>query len=543
MNAASPSLGLSREESSRRAWVRWLAPSLSDCFFAAIIVWTFLISPYGWAQLLADGDTGWHIRTGQWIWAEGRFPYTDLFSFSKAGESWFAWEWGSDVWFAFLFDHLGLKGVTLFAGAWIALFAWVILRYMVWRGANGILSLLIALVTVGACSLHYLARPHIFTLLFVPLSLWTIEADRRKTGKLVWLLVPLTILWTNLHGGFLALIAFLGLLTAGTAIELGWNSGWNFKEPRVTFAPALRYGLLTIACALSTFVNPYGWRLHQHIAAYLNSDWIKTVVQEFQAPTFRGEGLRQYEMLLFAALLSAAVLLARRKVVEPLWILFWAHQSLTSARHITLFAALASPIVACEATRLWDGFCAGAGRKSVRAILHSLSADLTAGLKWSSVWPIVLVGALLAVQEPIHWPQDFPREKFPVELIRKHEGLIRDSRLLTTDQWGDYILFHYWPQQKVFVDGRSDFYGPKVGNEYLRISHGGWDWNQLIERYGFNAALVPSTWPLAALLKQHPHWRLLSDDGKALIFQRITAEPGAVVTTAAARPGKIWERH
>ncbi|HZO52156.1 MAG TPA: hypothetical protein VFB63_05550 [Bryobacteraceae bacterium] len=543
MSAASPSLDMTREDPARRIWVRWLTPSLSDFFFVAIVTWTFLISPFGWAQLLADGDTGWHIRTGQWIFAEGRFPYTDMFSFSKAGESWFAWEWGSDLWFAFLFDRAGLKGITLFAGAWIALFAWVILRYMVWRGANGILALLISLVAVGASSLHYLARPHIFTLLFVPLSLWIIEADRRKTGNLIWLLVPLTVLWTNLHGGFLALIAFLGLLTVGSAIELAWNSGWNWKEPRVTFAPALRYGLLTLACALATVVNPYGWKLHQHIAAYLNSDWIKSVVQEFQAPTFRGEGLRQYEMLLFAALLVAASMLARRRVVEPLWILFWAHQSLTSARHITLFAALAGPLVACEATRLWNSFRAGAGRKSVRAILHSMSTDLSAGMKWSSVWPLLFIGTLLALQEPIRWPQDFPSQKFPTDLVRKHEVLIRDSRLLTTDQWGDYVLFHYWPAQKVFIDGRSDFYGPKIGNEYLRLSQGGWDWNQLLDRHGFTAALVPLEWPLAALLKQHPGWKVLSDDGKALVFQKIAAKPQSAAASGAVTPGKIWGRH
>jgi hypothetical protein len=509
----------------------------------AIITWTFLISPHGWAQLLADGDTGWHIRTGQWIWAEGRFPYTDLFSFSKAGQEWFAWEWGSDIWFAYLFDHFGLKGVTLFSGAWIALFAWLLLRYMVWRGANAFIALLVALVTVGACSLHYLARPHIFTLLFVPLSLWIIEADRRKPGKLLWSLVPLTILWTNLHGGFLALIAFLGLLTAGTAIELAWNAGWNLSRPGATFAPALRYGLLTAACGMSTIVNPYGWKLHQHIAAYLNSDWIKTVVQEFQAPTFRGEGLRQYEMLLIGGLLVAAAMLARRQVVETLWILFWAHQSLTSARHITLFAALAGPLVAVEATRIWEGWCTGAGRKSIRGILASMSADLGAGLRWSSVWPVLLIAGLLAVQEPIRWPRDFPTQKFPVELIQKHEDLIRHSRLLTTDQWGDYILFHYWPVQRVFVDGRSDFYGPKVGNEYLRISQGGWDWKQLLERYGFTAALVPGDWPLASLLKQHPQWRVLSDDGKALVFQKIGATNPATLAAAAGTSGKIWGPH
>ncbi len=82
MSASSPTLGLTGESTRRASWTRWLTPSLSDCFFVAMMTWSFLLTPLGWAQLLADGDTGWHIRTGQWILAEGRFPYSDLFSFS-----------------------------------------------------------------------------------------------------------------------------------------------------------------------------------------------------------------------------------------------------------------------------------------------------------------------------------------------------------------------------------------------------------------------------------------------------------------------------
>lgn len=543
MSATSPTLGIAHDAAGRRGWSRWLAPSLSDCFFVALMTWTFLVSPYGWAQLLADGDTGWHIRTGEWILAEGRVPYTDLFSFSKADQPWFAWEWGSDVWFALLHGQFGLKGLALFAGAWIGLFAWLLLRAMLWRGANGMIAILVTLIAVGAASLHYLARPHLFTLLFVPLSLWILDADRRSPSRLLWTLVPLTILWTNLHGGFLALIAFLGLLTLGTGIESLWVAGWKLGDSRATFAPALRYGWLTAACVLSTLVNPYGWHLHQHIAAYLNSDWIKTVVQEFQAPTFRGEGLRQYELLLFAALLASAALLARRRVVEPLWILFWAHQSLTSARHVTLFAALAAPIVAVEATRLWDAVRQGAPRKSVLAILHSLSRDIGSGMRWSSVWPLVFLGALLAVDEPLKWPRDFPQEKFPVALVGKHQELMSRSRLLTSDQWGDYILYRFWPQQKVFVDGRSDFFGPRLGNEYLRLTQGGWDWRQILDRHGFNAALVPLEWPLASLLKAHPGWRLLSDDGKALVFQKKELTSSRQASGGVLPTGKIWGRH
>ena len=42
---------------------RLLTPSLADVFFVALLAGAFL-RPGGLQALLADGDTGWHIRTG-----------------------------------------------------------------------------------------------------------------------------------------------------------------------------------------------------------------------------------------------------------------------------------------------------------------------------------------------------------------------------------------------------------------------------------------------------------------------------------------------
>ncbi|HEX6896844.1 MAG TPA: hypothetical protein VF146_16310, partial [Bryobacteraceae bacterium] len=64
-------------------WVRALTPSFADCFFAAILAWLFICGANGWKSLLGDGDTGWHIRTGQYILAQHSVPVHDLFSFSK----------------------------------------------------------------------------------------------------------------------------------------------------------------------------------------------------------------------------------------------------------------------------------------------------------------------------------------------------------------------------------------------------------------------------------------------------------------------------
>ena len=121
--AALPSLPPARIDMLlRHRWGRLLVPSLLDLLFIALIGWLFMSSgPHGWQSLLADADVGWHIRTGEYILNHHQVPHHDLYSFSKPGAPWYAWEWLSDVIDARLFRGAGLKGVVLAAGVVIAL--------------------------------------------------------------------------------------------------------------------------------------------------------------------------------------------------------------------------------------------------------------------------------------------------------------------------------------------------------------------------------------------------------------------------------------
>jgi hypothetical protein len=128
----------------------------------------------------------------------------------------------------------------------------------------------------------------------------------------------------------------------------------------------------------------------------------------------------------------------------------------------------------------------------------------------------------MVLDAPLHWPRDFPSEMFPTEMIHRHADLVSTGRLLTTDQWGDYIIYSFYPRQKVFVDGRSDFYGEAFADQYLHLLQGAYDWREIVRRYGFTVALLPANWPLASLLKQDASWRVVDDDHRCLLFVRIS---------------------
>lgn len=499
-----------------RGWRRFLVPSLSDLFFIAFIVWLFIAGGAGWDMLLMDGDTGWHIRAGDYILDNGAIPKTDLFSFTKPDAEWYPWEWLADIVLALAHRAMGLKGVVLLAGVLVAGFGVLLLRFIIWKGANTLLGVLVAFLALGASQIHYLARPHLFTFLALVCAVWLLDRDRREPTAWVWLMVPLTAVWANLHAGFLALFPLLGLLAVGAALETLLRS----PRPSDWWRPSLRYGILAAACGAASLANPFGWELHRHIASFLRQDWVRNTVMEYQAPTFRHENEFHFELLLFLGLLAAASLVSRKRVVEPLWILFWAHFSLTSMRHIPIFAVVAAPVVAVEATHLWARLAHQSPRRSVASAVERLASDLAPGFRRFSLWPVVFVLALVLSPVSSGWPSDFPRELIPTPLIARNAELFPSARVFAHDAWADYLLYRFYPRQKVFADGRSDFYGEQLIGELESAYNARANWREILDRYGCEVVLVPPDSPLASLLREHPDWILRDEDSQAVLFVR-----------------------
>ena len=493
----------------RRVW-RWLTPSLIDFFFIFVIAWSFLTSEAGWLRLLMDGDAGFHIRIGDWIREHGAVPVRDVFAYSVEPRAWYAFEWLSEVIFSALHAAWGLKGVTLLAGVVLAAVFALLLRYALWRGAHLLVALPLVLLACNAMNVHFYARPHVFTLLLLTVAVWLVQRDRERPDPWIWILAPLTVLWANLHGGFFVFFAYLGLLVAGTAAE-----AWLGVAP---WARVWRYARLGFACAVASLVNPYGFGLHQHILEVLRAQWLITVVKEFQSPDFRGEAMLAFLAALLAGVAITGRLLARRQITEALWILFFAYSALVSVRHLTIYLLVVVPILAVELSGLWEAWVQTSPRKSVARMLDAAGRDFGAARHFS-VWTPVFVAAL-ALAPTVPWPADLPGDLFPAAMNARHADLLSSQRVFTADQWGDYLIYRNYPRQKVFLDGRHNYYGETVVREYLDIMNGAARWRELLDRYRVGVLLLRPEAPLASLARESREWRLLDQDPRALLFVR-----------------------
>ena len=71
-------------------------------------------------------------------------------------------------------------------------------------------------------------RPQLFTFIFLSVTLWMLTRDNYGRRAHLWLIVPIIVLWVNLHGGSVIGLVTLGVYTTvATVCDLYGGGGWN----------------------------------------------------------------------------------------------------------------------------------------------------------------------------------------------------------------------------------------------------------------------------------------------------------------------------
>lgn len=522
----------------------WL-PSLGDVAFLMPVLFLF-VKLDGARFLLGDGDTGWHIRTGEWILANGRVPDRDIFSFTRAGEPWYAWEWLWDVIFGWLHLRWGMAAVVLGSLLVICACGWLLYRMVRERAGDSLVAIGVTFVALAASSIHWLARPHLFTLLFVLIFYAILQRVAQGRTGLLWWLPPLTILWTNLHGGF-----FVGTLLIGT-YAAGELAAWLLEPESGERAGRLRrlrlYAAAAAGCLVASFVNPYGWRLHAHIVRYLTDSYHRANIIEFLSLSFHHQAAIYFEVLLAAGTIAAFVNLLRRRYSEAFLLLSWAHLALLAARNIPIYAVLSAPLIAATVRegleRLREARVAGWLRRAVAGWIGFASeitgTDRAARVPWLSVGALAAAGALMwAPGAPGKLRAEYDPKHYPVAAIDTLGEEFFAGNVFADDEWGDYLIYRLYPATRVFIDGRSDFYGSRFGEELGGLLRGRYDWQNILDRHGPETAVVRADSALASLMKESGRWRLVYDDGIAIVFRRAGVEARQVQVASREAAGVI----
>jgi hypothetical protein len=111
----------------------------------------------------------------------------------------------------------------------------------------------------------------------------------------------------------------------------------------------------------------------------------------------------------------------------------------------------------------------------------------------------------------------FPPERLPVAASAVVASLPASARILASDYYGGYLIYRFNGERKVFVDGRSDFYGTEFMEGYSRLTQLMPGWTQEFNRWEFTHALLPPDFPLVPALKEHG-WQEIYRDRTAVLL-------------------------
>jgi hypothetical protein len=487
----------------------------------AVVTLAYCLFVFGaGTQLFRDADSGWHIRNGEWILDHRALPSSDPYSFSKAGQPWIQWEWGTDVLMGLAHRLDGLRGVASLYALVLALCIWMCCRLHFAAGGDFFLTALLAPLIVTTTSLHWLARPHVIGWLFLlGAVLYCERAPARFDRRQLIAVAAVSAVWANLHGSFIIGPVIALLYAKGHLLRrLFWPLDALVEKERTR--GFLRVMLASLAGSL---LNPYGWRLHAHVISYLRDEALTSRVAEFQSFNFHDKGAHAVALALALAMAGGLLALSQKQVGRFLVVELLVWEGLVSARVLPLVALLGLPLANASFAAAWPG--ARNLRSSLQSKMNAVLAysdrlhQFDRQIRGTAFCAVAVPLLLLALRAPaLSSHIGFPADRFPMKAAAEVAKLPAGARLLAPDSFGGYLIYRFDGALKVFFDGRSDFYGAGFMKQYLVLVNARPGWQEIVSAYGFTHALVPSDSTLRAALEQ-AGWATIYKDEVAVLLE------------------------
>jgi hypothetical protein len=499
---------------------RLLAPSFASLVFLATLALTVAA---GGALISGDGDTARHIVLGEYILSARALPQTNFFSYTQADVSLVDHEWLTEIATALVHRVLGLGGVALLHGSAIALSISLVFSNARRRGVGLFLALAITALGAAAASIHWAARPHVFT--FVGLAMTTVLLERWWCGEAgnrsLLLVAPLFALWVNLHGGFVAGLAVCACYVVADVARalVGPDAVRPAARRRLTWlVPA------ALLAALATLVGPHGIETYTRLPEYLSSTTVMANNQEFMPPDLRAGNARPFLLMLGLLLAGAGWSRRRLSLHEGLLLIGLLYGALSSARNVALFALVAAPILG----ELLSGLPISSPGRALSGVVRFFGArqavydrlDRRAG---SLAWPVAAISAFAVLALVQRAPDGaslgvtWDRQRLPVDAMTALSSVNPPGNGFNAQHWGGFLLF---AQRSPFIDSEISANNEALQREYLNVTRLGPGWTETLDTHDVRWVLFPSGTRLAKALSADPSWHVLHADAVAVLLTR-----------------------
>jgi hypothetical protein len=482
-----------------------MSKSLIKVFQIYVFAFAFLFA----SRPMGDADFWFHLKTGEYFFMTGGAPRMEMYSFTYHGIPWIAHGWLSGVFFYAVWSVAGLKPLIFIFALLVAIAFWIAFKransHPFFAGVAVLLAVWTAMPNIGV-------RPRVFTILFASIYLALLgRFTRGVKERWIWLLIPLMILWANLHGGFFIGLALIGLTAVGMVLDY-WSG--VLAEPESLRPRLRRLALLFAGCVLAGMVNPYGVKLYTAPITVLRSPICQDLVTDWLSPDFHLPTARPLLLLLLLTVAALALSPRRPKPSEVLLFLATLYATLKTQRNAVIFALVSAPLFS-NYFQLWFD--------STRFGQRFGAARADSNPRLARIFTIALLLPLLVfaykLKTAVYSNPTQQSLRVPVQAVEflKQKG-ITGNTFAAPNVWGAYVLWAA-PNNPVYIDGR-DVYPDTFWKEFVDILYGRVDWRGIFDQRGVQIVLLEPGTMLERQLGEAPGWERIYQDDMSVVFRR-----------------------
>jgi hypothetical protein len=320
------SVGSTEREDCRTHLLRRLTIILFFCCVACFFI-----------RELSSLDVWFHIGAGRSILKQLAIPAHDIFSHTVTGRTWIDHAWFFQIIVSLLYRLCGANGLICFRMlVFLAAFA-VLFRLGCQRIHVSLVIITLLPVLVLVHQRHFV-RPEMVTLLFTALYIFFLR--KHPSQHILYFLIPIQILWTNMHGYF-----FLGPVIVVTYSVAAMITAKKDDAKQLAQAAIVVLGVC--------IVNPYAYRIFLYplrslYEFFTHAPFLGSAIQELRAPLDPQLNNASAWWFRIVTVISAMLMLCTVRKHNPanffLYTLFFI-MAAVSFRHIALFGFVAAIVM------------------------------------------------------------------------------------------------------------------------------------------------------------------------------------------------------